>query len=161
MARNPRRRAPRRAGAHRAGVRRAGMPPIGGDGVDLNSELTLTALRALAQDVERLTPDDRLETILGSVGTLVHIGELIGPQYREISDYMHAHDASEDHDERILARIEGLIKWIHQLSPPEIVSLVATSAALLDLIHLVGFDAPDEILELFADDDQPDVQPDE
>ena len=157
MSRNPRRRPPRRHGAHYAGVRRMNMRPIGGEGVDTKSELVLAGLRALAQDVERLTPEDRLEAVLSSMGALLSVSEAIGPQYQEIVEYMKAHDADENHDPRALARIEGLIEWIHQLTSAEIVSLVAASASLLDLIHHAGFDAPDEILELFVQDDQPDT----
>jgi len=134
-----------------------GMPPIGGDGADLNSELTLAAIRTLAQDIERIAPEERLEAIVGSLGALVQISEIIAPQYREIAEYMAGHDAdSDDHDERMLARVEGFIGWVNDLTPAEIVSLVAAAASLLDFTFRAGLDAPDEILELFEDGNQPD-----
>ena len=149
MARDSRRPPPRRAGFHRAGMRRAGMASIGGDGADTNSELVLVGLRALAQQIEALTDEDRLQAIVGSLGALAQIGEIVAPQQHEIVQYMSTHDADEAHDERMLTRIDGFLAWVNQLTPAEIVSLVAASASLLDLVKLAHLDAPDEILELF------------
>lgn len=157
MARDSRRRTPKRHGHHHSGMRRIGMPPIGGDGADVDGEVVLAAIRALAGDVARMGDDERLHTITASVGALLMLAELAAPQYAELLEFIKAHDPEDAvlEDSPLTARTAGLLTWVHDLTAPEIVSLVAATSSLLDLVARAGFEVPDEIRELFEDEPSP------